>query len=118
MRTARAAGQTFELVEMYDEATAKAMQPNDTSFVALGEIEGDEVDSYDAKSMADQFVTIALVPEKQLDDFDLTVKSSDGRVLATSRSHCVGDQVNSDRTVNLRWRCATSMIFSRHRPRY
>src|SRR5262245_42571465 len=57
---------TFELFEMYDEDTAKSDAPNDTSFVALGEAPRGETDSYEIKSRYDQFVTILVVPEKQL----------------------------------------------------
>ena len=84
---------TFELVEMYDEATAKSYAPNDTSFVALGELPRGASDSYDIKSRHDQFVTIMVVPEKQLDNFDITIKSPEGRVLATSRGSSYIDWV-------------------------
>jgi hypothetical protein len=71
---------------MYDEATARSYAPNDTSFVALGEVPRGSADHFDIKSRHDQFVTIMVVPEKQLDTFDITIKSPEGRVLATSHS--------------------------------
>jgi hypothetical protein len=87
VRTVRASWQTdpFELVELYDETTAKSVAP-DTSFIARGEIRGGAVDGYPAKSQRDQVVTIAVVPEKQLDNFDLVVRDSTGAVLARSNS--------------------------------
>lgn len=87
-RTIRApyAAEPFELVEMYDEETARSVPP-DTSFVALGELSrGGPADVIPAKSQRDQVVTVLVVPEKQLDDFDLTIKDDAGRVLASSRS--------------------------------
>lgn len=83
----------FELVEMYDEATATSYAPNDTSFVSLGEIDGGDADRYDIKSRHDQFVTIVVVPEKQLDNFDLTIATPEGRVLATSHSSSFVDWI-------------------------
>ena len=79
------APEAFELVELYDEATAKSVAP-DTSFVALGELSRGDVDVVPAKSLRAQFVTVLVVPEKQLDNFDLTIKDSTGRVIAQSRS--------------------------------
>jgi len=93
VRTVRAASSSFELVEMYDEATATAMHPNDTSFLALGTLERGAVDKYDIKSRHDQFVTILVVPEKQLDNFDITIKTPEGRELATSHSSSYIDWV-------------------------
>jgi hypothetical protein len=84
---------TFELFEMYDEATAKSYAPNDTSFVALGELPRGSVDRFDIKSRHDQFVTIVVVPEKQLDNFDITIRSPEGQVLATSRTSSYIDWV-------------------------
>jgi hypothetical protein len=77
--------EAFELVEMYDEDTARSVSP-DTSFVALGEVPRGSVDVFPAKSLRDQFVTVLVVPEKQLDNFDLTIKDATGRVIAQSKS--------------------------------
>lgn len=85
IRTSYAA-EPFELVELYDEPTAKSITTPDTSFVATGEAPRGEVDVYPAKSQRAQFVTVLLVPEKQLDNFDLTIKDGAGRVIATSTS--------------------------------
>jgi hypothetical protein len=84
IRTSYAA-EPFELVEMYDEDTARTVAP-DTSFVALGELPRGGVDQFPAKSLRDQFVTVLVVPEKQLDDFDLVIKDATGRVIAQSSS--------------------------------
>jgi hypothetical protein len=83
----------FELVEMYDEDTAKSLTTPDTSYMATGEIASDEVDVYPAKSQRGQYVTVLVVPEKSLDDYDLTIKDSTGRVLAQSNSHSYIDWV-------------------------
>lgn len=83
----------FELVEMYDEDTAESLTTPDTSYMATGEIASDEVDVYPAKSLHAQFVTVLVVPEKSLDDYDLVVKDTSGHVLASSTSHSYIDWV-------------------------
>jgi hypothetical protein len=108
------ANEPFELVEMYDEATAKAMKPNDTSFVVAGEIADSETDVYEAKSMRDQFVTVLVVPEKQLDDFDLEIDSSDGRKLAASHSSGYIDWIQLQAPRGGRMKIKVSLAASGH----
>src|SRR5205814_41301 len=77
-----------ELIELYPEAVAAAMPDNDTSFVALGSI-GDpanERDAYRFTSAAAQFVTVVLVPENALSDFDLELTDAAGATIAVSDS--------------------------------
>lgn len=114
VRTIRAPWQDepFELVEMYDEATAKAVPP-DTSFVALGEIRG-QSDTYPAKSQRDQWVTVLVVPEKQLDNFDLTIRDSAGRVLATSNSRSYIDWIELQAPAGGRMSIEVSLASSGH----
>jgi len=84
---------SFELVEQYDEDTARSISTPDASYMALGEIRGSEVDIYPAKSLRAQFVTVLVVPEKSLDDYDLVIKDSSGRVIGQSTSHSYIDWV-------------------------
>lgn len=79
----------YELFERYTEAQAKSMTDNDTSFMVEGTTSyaggGDyEVDEFAFTSSSDQLVTIAVVPEKSLDDFDFDVCDQHGNVLLSS----------------------------------
>jgi hypothetical protein len=77
---------TYELVEKYSEQAAKAMNDNDTSFMAIGSITSSrsEVDAYSFTSKDAQLVTITVVPENQLSDFDLEIVDSSGRTVLRS----------------------------------
>jgi hypothetical protein len=82
---------SYELFEKYSEEAAKAMTDNDTSFMVEGRIayEGRgqyETDEFDFTSNSDQLVTVCVVPEKSLDDFDLEITDDKGNVLAKSDS--------------------------------
>ncbi len=79
---------TYELVENYDEDYAKAKTDNDTSFMVEGYIKYpySELDTYTVNSGSAQYVTILLLPEYTLDDFDLIVRDSNGNLLAYSNS--------------------------------
>jgi hypothetical protein len=79
---------TYGLVENYTEAAAKGMNDNDTSFMVHGDIEdpGHETDAYDFTSGETQYVTITLVPENSLSDFDVDLADGGGHVVASSRS--------------------------------
>ena len=77
----------YELVERYPGDTAAQLVDNDTSFMAEGAIDqADEADAYGMTSREAQAVTLAVVPEKQLDDFDLEVRDQAGKRLALSDS--------------------------------
>ncbi|THB69739.1 MAG: hypothetical protein D6B28_10855 [Gammaproteobacteria bacterium] len=84
---------TYELVENYDEGYAKSKTDNDTSFMVEGYIAWpySEVDSYTIHSATSQYVTVLVLPEYTLDDFDMVIKDSEGNVIATSNS---GDYVD------------------------
>lgn len=77
---------TYDLVEKYTEQAAKAMNDNDTSFMAVGSIERSrsEVDAYSFTSKDAQLVTVALVPENQLSDFDLEIVDARGKTILKS----------------------------------
>jgi hypothetical protein len=78
---------TYPLVENYTEDAAKKKRNNDTSFMVSGSIGGaQEVDSYSFTAAESEYVTVTLVPEKQLDAFDLTIVDGDGKVLFQSQS--------------------------------
>jgi hypothetical protein len=86
---------TYELVEHYTESYAKSKTDNDTSFMASAYIAWpySEVDTYTFTSNSDQFVTVVLIPEYQMDDFDLIITDENGNVLVDSNSFSFIDWV-------------------------
>lgn len=107
------ADEPFELVEMYDEATAKAVPP-DTSFVALGASSFGSVDVFPAKSLRDQVVTVLVVPEKQLDNFDVVIRDAAGSVLASSTSRGYIDWIQLQAPAGGRMTLEVSLAASGH----
>lgn len=99
---------------MYEEATAKSLSTPDTSYVALGELSRGSVDVFPAKSQRDQFVTVLVVPEKQLDNFDLTIKDATGRVIAKSNSSSYIDWVQLQAPKGGRMSIEVSLAASGH----
>ena len=76
---------SYGLYEHYTESHAKSMDNNDTSFMVSGANNSYySKDNYSFTSNEDQFVTIMLMPEKQLDDFDLSILDEFGNTLAKS----------------------------------
>lgn len=74
----------FSLVEVYPLARALAPRVNDTSFVSLGKLDSSaQSDRYLAESDSDQFVTVVVVPEKQLDVFSIEIKGR-GKVITSN----------------------------------
>ncbi|MCM2277368.1 MAG: hypothetical protein NDJ89_04775 [Oligoflexia bacterium] len=76
----------YELVEVHTESTLRANPATDASFLVIGEISQGErgEDRYAFRSVEEQLVTLALVPEKSLDDFDLLVLDERGNPIAAS----------------------------------
>lgn len=71
---------TFELFEFYtDEDYVKSLPNNDVSWVVKGDVTIGSNDTYKFTSAKTQYVTIVLVPMKQLDLFSLTVTTSSSR---------------------------------------
>ncbi len=83
----------YDLYENYDEDFAKSMSDNDTSFMVAGRINDKEIDSFTFTSDLDQVVSIVLMPEKQLDDFDFTLTDDSGTVIAESDSYYYIDSI-------------------------
>jgi len=84
---------TWELYEYYTQKFAISFGQNDCSFLVegiAGEY-GDNGDTYSFTSYYDQYVTILLVPLKQLDDFDMEI-SINGNGL-----------INSNTTLFIEW---------------
>lgn len=78
---------SYPLVENYTEEAAKKKKDNDTSFMVSGSIDkASEVDHYSFTASESEYVTVTLVPEKQLDAFDLTISDGEGKVLFQSKS--------------------------------
>lgn len=78
---------SYELFEHYPEPVARGLADNDTSFMVTGAIDTSaEVDSYAFTSRSTQYVTLLVVPENSLSDFDLELRDSRGRTLAVSNS--------------------------------
>lgn len=84
----------YELVERYPGDTAAQLDDNDTSFLAEGAIDArGEADRYRMTSAEAQYVTLVVVPEAQLDDFDLEVLDGRGKRVAVSDSRGLVDFV-------------------------
>ena len=82
---AQTISRTYDLYENYTESFAKSMTNNDTSFMVHGVSSSySDEDVYTFKSAVNQVVTIVVVNEKELDDFDLTILNSSNTVIATS----------------------------------
>ncbi len=78
---------TYELYEKYPENYAEAKADNDTSFMVEGTSSSySDIDTYSFTSAVDQIVTIVVVPEKQLDDFDLTITDANENNIAVSNT--------------------------------
>lgn len=85
---------TYDLYEKYTEDFAKNMTDNDTSFMVTGKSSSySDVDTYAFTSSQDQLVSVVIVPEKQLDDFDLTIVDENDNVIATSNTGTFIDAV-------------------------
>lgn len=74
----------YDLVEDYREDFAKKMQDNDTSFMVRGYISGREEDAFSFTSREEQLVSVVVVPEKELDDFDFEILDRDDKVICAS----------------------------------
>jgi len=84
----------YELVERYPADSAALMTDNDTSCMIEGAIDTrDEADAFKLASAEAQVVTFVLLPEKQLDDFDLAIHDGQGKLVATSDSRGLIDFV-------------------------
>jgi len=85
---------TYELFEQYSEERARKMEDNDTSFMVTGELRDQaEAGRFRFASRESQWVSVLVVPEKQLDDFDLELRDGAGRKLAVSQSRALIDFV-------------------------
>jgi hypothetical protein len=62
------------------------MTDNDTSFMTVGSIDGAEKDVFAFSSREAQYVTVVVVPENGLSDFDLEIADASGRTIARSTS--------------------------------
>lgn len=84
----------YELVERYPADSAALMTDNDTSCMIEGAIDKkDETDAFKLTSAEAQVVTFVVLPEKQLDDFDLAIHDGLGRLVAKSDSRGLIDFV-------------------------
>jgi hypothetical protein len=76
---------TYELLEKYTESAAKRLTNNDTSFMVMGSLDSPtEQDEFTFTSREDQFVTVTLVPENALSDFDFEITDANGRTIVKS----------------------------------
>jgi hypothetical protein len=78
---------SYDLFEDYSKEQAEKMKDNDTSFMVHGSLDRDkEVDTFPFEAKSAQNVTVLLVPQEQLDAFELTVRDDSGKVLYDSKS--------------------------------
>jgi hypothetical protein len=117
-----AENRTFPLFEVYAEAAATGARARDldTSFGVYGEIDmdanGDPIsDTFTFVSSEQQLVTIAVVPEKSLDDFDLQLNSTaSGTIVATSTSGLWMDWIQVQSAANEAFSITVSLGNSAH----
>jgi len=84
----------YELFESYTKERAAEMTNNDTSFMVTAALDHvDASDTYGFVSQADQYVTVVLVPENGLSDFDFEILARDGSTVV--RSDVEGHQETS-----------------------
>jgi len=78
-RTITVAGNTFELFEWYDETFAMNMQNNDASFMVRGQVNNNgDSRTFSFTSNANQYVTILVNAEAQLDSFSILLQDGSG----------------------------------------
>jgi hypothetical protein len=83
------------LYEIYDERSAERMKTNDTSFAVAGLLSSrHDTDTFTFTSRSDQHLVVAVVPEKWGQNYNLTLRDQDGRVMARSDSHQQVNHVN------------------------
>ena len=77
---------TWPLFEYYPDADTVLDGPTqDTSFMTRGVLNSrTRADVYRVRSAVDQLVTILVVPEKELDDFDIAVETPGARIVANT----------------------------------
>lgn len=107
----------WPLFEDYtDEAATQRRADNDTSFMVRGALASrKEADVYTIHSAHDQIVTILVVPEKELDDFDLAVATDDGRVrIVANTGYETMDWIQMEVPAGTALRVAVGMYWSGH----
>ena len=77
---------SYELFEFYGADHAKAMTDNDTSFMVRGKLETGASETFPFRSNDDQLVTLAVVPERLDDTFQIELVDAEGQVAARSDS--------------------------------
>lgn len=106
---------SYELVEHYTERRAAELPDNDTSFVVAGRVTSFyDADTFAFTSAHDQLVTVVVVPEKSLDDFDLLLVDDAGDVVASSRSRRYIDWIQLDVPAGTRLHARVVLASSRH----
>ena len=106
---------TYELFENYPAGFARTFEDNDTSFMTVGTASSAGTpESFAFRSRQSQFVTVVVVPEKQLDDFDLEILDEQGKSLATSRSHALMDFVQLPVPAGKKLTARVTLSSSRH----
>lgn len=78
---------SYDLVENYSKEQAEKLKDNDTSFMVHGALgRAGEVDTFSFQAQNPQYVTVLLVPEQQLDSFELAIHDDSGKLLYDSKS--------------------------------
>ena len=106
---------TYELYEKYSESFAENKTDNDTSFMVEGTSSSySDVDTYSFTSASNQVVTIVLVPEYQLDDFDLTITDSSNNTISVSNESVFIDWVQLKVPANTTIKAKVECYWSGH----
>ena len=93
MRTVPIAGMTYELFENYSATFARQMPDNDTSFMVETIAGLSDTYAFSSHAQGNQLVTITVVPDASVDNFDLDILAGDGSLIATSSSTLYTDFV-------------------------
>lgn len=80
---------TFDLYENYTQAYATQMPDNDTSFMVVGNLGNNTINSYTITSAQDQIVSALVVPNSTIDTdiIYVGIYTTDGKLIALSNSN-------------------------------
>lgn len=106
---------SWPLFEYYPDSDTVMNGPvQDTSFMTRGVLNSrKETDVYRVRSAVDQLVTVLIVPEKELDDFDIAVETPGARIVANT-GYATMDWVQLEVPAGAELEIAVRMYWSGH----
>lgn len=109
--TTKKGPKTFELFEKYADSFAKKMKDNDSSFMVIG---SGNLNEYSFSSFSEQIISVLVVPEKQLDDFDLELLDGNKKIVARSNTPNYIDFIQLRVAKNSKWTARIKLKASYH----